>query len=277
MIDLTKFTQETTVIMPIVDFWGKFNGRKVELGVENGWYQVKLGNTAIVEKKASPLQILKALRDKPTLKVYALGLEGIPVNFSNFRSRGYDESIPVNFLDLDIFKIANIVKWEDGRFYYANENVRLQKNLITEVHEAFDGKRILSDVRGVTPEIRYYLVLLNLQRSASSALQELKHFKLGPMEVRRRVEGFKYSMEDRVRDAITRAGGEFISCSAKGQYILVEWRVGGQTLKSHIRDDLRIISAGFCLSGDDKEHSLNSIVNLAKMFQERNPLYITRE
>jgi hypothetical protein len=77
-------------------------------------------------------------------------------------------------------------------------------------------------------------------------------------------------------ESIVRAGGTFISMSRKANGYLVTWSVGGETLKSEIRDDLRIVSAGFCLSGYDKAHSMNSIVNLAKIYIEDDTLNITR-
>ena len=57
------------------------------------------------------------------------------------------------------------------------------------------------------------------------------------------------------------------------------WRVKGsrQTVKSIIRDNLRIENAGLCLSGEDKKHDLNSIIPLAKMYiEDSGSLYLTR-
>ena len=64
MIDLSKFTIEKEVIVPIIDKWGQFEGRKIYLPVENGWWKVKLGNKIEPVSKASPLEIDKTISIK---------------------------------------------------------------------------------------------------------------------------------------------------------------------------------------------------------------------
>ena len=280
-ISLNRFVQATEAIVPIVDNWGKLNGRKIELEAEDGWYKVRLGNQVTIIKKASPLEVRRALSTHKTLMVYALGGEGVPVNFDNFKQRGFEESVYINFLVAQPFDVSEIVLWEDGRFYFYGINQRHQREVTRGVKEAYQQKRVLPELRGLTPEMRYAFMLGELQRESYEAVESLLGGGLGALssDQRDRIKAaLQSSFGNSLKRAIAKAGGTYIGHRKlnKDTYA-VEWQVGDQTVKSHIRADMRIISAGFCLSGDDQRHSMNSIIGLAKMFKENRPLYITRE
>jgi len=281
-IDLEKFNQEVEEIVPIVNGWGRINSRRLDLRLEDGWYKLSLGNSVRVIKKASPLEVNRALKDKKKLMVYSLGDEGVPINFVNFKEHGFSESMHINFMFAQPFDVSEVVLWEDERFYFYGINQKYERELIKGVKEAFRQNIILPDLRGVTPEIRYAFMLGHLQReSYSKVTQILGGGKLGGLsgDNRRRIQQeLKKDLGNVIRDSISKAGGTFVRLLklSKDKYD-VEWKVGGQTIKSIIKTDMRIVDAGFCLSGDDKKHSLNSIVNLAKDFQKDRPLYIERE
>lgn len=280
-INLNRFVGTTEAVVPLIDNWGKLNGRRIELQAEDGWYKVRLDSQATIIKKASPLEIRRTLEPMKKLMVYGLGGEGVPVNFDNFKKRGYQESISVHFMGGQPFDVLEIVLWEDGRFYFYGVNQRHQRELVRGVKEAYQARRILPDLRGVTPEIRYAFMLGHLQResyeSVESILKEGGLAISGPQRDRITIQ-LQSSFSNVLKSAITKAGGTYVGHHKLNQSTYaVDWRVGGQLVKSHINADLRIISAGFCLSGDDKRHSMNSIIGLAKTFQENRPLYITRE
>lgn len=281
-INLDRFVQATEAIVPLIDNWGKYQGRKIEIEVEDGWYKVRLANKTTIIKKASPLDIRKALEDKKKLMVYGLGGEGVPVNFDNFKQRGYSESIIVHFtMTGQPFDVFEVVLWEDGRFYYYGTNQRHQRELIKGIKEAYQQRRILPELPGVTPEIRFAFMLGHLQRESYEAVEGIlkKADVVISLGQRKRInDKLQNSFSVIIKNAITKAGGVYIGHrKLNSSAYTVEWKIGNQTVKSNIRADLRIISAGFCLSGEDKKHSMNSIVGLAKTFKERSPLYITRE
>ncbi len=276
MIDLSRFSATKEVIVPIVEKLGKIQGRTFSQNVENGWYKVSLGNIVKIIRKATPLEIDKTLRPLPKLLVYALGTEGIPVNFDNLFKRGFSESVVVNFIQQPIFSVAEIVRWEDNQWYYYGVNQQQDRDVLRRVREAFEHQGSLRGMRGITPEIRFYFLLANLQRSSYDALLEMERLKLTEGERKKRVDSFKMDIGDRIKRVVEQAGGTYIEHRRVGQYFTVTWKVRGNTIKSNIRDDMRITSAGFCLSGHDKEHSLNSIVQLAKIYDEDDTLNITR-
>ncbi|MFN8612248.1 MAG: hypothetical protein U0931_32180 [Vulcanimicrobiota bacterium] len=70
-----------------------------------------------------------------------------------------------------------------------------------------------------------------------------------------------------VRRAVERAGGELLQASANQQGWKVTWRRAGQTHTSQVDHRLNILSAGFCLSGQDRIQDLTSLVSL---IHERN-------
>ena len=276
MINLTRFTKETRQILPIVDGWGQIQSRKFTCRCSDGWYLATIGNEVKIERKATQLEIYKTLKDRKTYQVYALGKEGIPVNFDGFKRRGWSESIKVNFLDLPIFSIASIICWDDKRYYFYQESIGKSNRIIQEVKRAFEGGLDLSKVRGVTPEIRYYYILSNLQRESVRFVADLSRFAISESERNKRINDFQRSFVGSLVRVITESGATYKRHTKRGDGYLVEWEINGSTIKSIIHDDLRILDAGFCLSGDDELHTMNSIIHLARLFQEESFLNITR-
>ena len=110
MLDLSRFTREKEAIVPLVDGGGQFDGRRFHFNLmKDGWYRLALGNEVTIVGPATPLEILKATKDLKKLKVYALGEEGIPLNFDNFKQLGLSESERVYFLNLRISSKDNLI------------------------------------------------------------------------------------------------------------------------------------------------------------------------
>ncbi len=277
MLDLKRFSQIKTVIVPIVGGVGRYNGRHLVFNVEDGWYAISLGDEAVIEKKATQLEIARAIQNQPTFLVYALGTEGIPLNFDGFSRKGWGEAVTVHFQNLRIFEVAKVIYWEDKKFYFYEQVIPREREIIKIAKEAFEKEGVLSFVKGVTPELRYYFVLCSLQRQSYRAAIELEKFNLNKAERDKRIAEFQQTFAGRLKDTIERAGGTLVKYSKQGTGYLVHWKIGEQVVKSTIHDDMRIMSLGYCASGADKEHTMASAVQLAKLFQEDKPLYITRE
>lgn len=279
-INLNRFNQKKEAIVPIIDGWGQYNGRKIYVpGVEDGYYEATLGDSIVLHGRARPLKVHKIFTGSGRYKfrTYAIGEEGVATNFDVFTRKGFGETVKVNFLSVRLFEVVEIVFWEDGRFYFYETVLPKNRQVIQQVKQHFDTDREITNIRGVTPELRYYFLLASLQRQSVRAAEEMEKYKLSELERKKRVEEFNASFPGRLKGTITKAGGVFIRYSKFGNGYLVEWKLGRQLIKSTIKDDMRIINAGFCLSGDDKKHTIASIVNLAKLFRRDAPLYITRE
>ncbi len=282
MINLEKFSEEVKVVVPIVKGWGQYEGRKIySPKTDDGWYLILLGDKIKVERKATPLEVEKALAPLKKLQVLSLGTEGVPLNFDNFLKRGWGETKEIFFLNLPIFSVANVVEWEDGRVYFYEQIIPKKHSVIKEVQEAFKIGETIREIAGVTPELRYYYLLANLQQQSYEAVKAFENFSensaISPAERDKRIKEFRDTFAIRLERTIDLAGGILRKFSKRGNNYLVEWEVGDQLVKSTIRDNLQIVSAGFCLSGEDRKHTLTSLINLAQVFQEDYPLYITRE
>lgn len=280
VINLNRFVNDKEIIAPIVDGWGKYEGRRLEFKIENGWYKIKIGNTSEIISKASPLEIYKTLKDKKHYLVFAYGEEGIPTNFDNFRRMGFEETVSVNFFNLPLYSVGKVTKMEDGRFYFFELESRIYAEIFKGLRGCINGKSgDISSVRGLTPELFYYSILIQLSSEAFHEVDRLDKLVLSPEEKEKRVKEFANTVEDRLKKIVQDSGGKLIEFKkSRGDSILVTWEVGGQRVKSTIKGDtFSIVSAGYCLSGEDKKHTMNSIVRLAKEFQKDKPLYITRE
>ena len=180
--------------------------------------------------------------------------------------------LKINFLILPLFSVAKVVKWEDGRFYFFEEERVKFREELQKIKTPNDGK-------GLTPEILYYSILVQLSSQSFHEIEKLDKMILSPEEKEKRLKEFANTIEERLKKIIEDSGGRFVEYrKSKGDSFVVTWKLGNQTVKSQVKGDtFAVISAGFCLDGDDKRHTMNSIVRLAKDFKEVKPLYITRE
>ena len=317
MIDLERFTKTIEVVVPIVNGYGVFRGRKIQgntinngtsiqnganagsnpdssrtrinvgstngysdkSGGGDGWFLVSLGIEAKIVRRATLHETRNAIlgvSNKRHFHVVLLGKEGIALNTDIFYKRGLTESVTVNFANEPLFTVARIVQWEDGRFYFFETIFPKNRAVIQGIKERFEAERDLLGLSGVTPELRYYYLLANLQRQSYRAAEEIERLALSRAEKDKRIREFQSTFAGRLQASVERAGGRLVSYSKYGEGWMVEWRLDDETIKSIIHDDLRIVSAGFCLSGDDQQHSLHSIINLARLFKKESYLNITR-
>lgn len=277
-IDLQRFTEPIEAVMPVVNGWGVFGSRKIWNPIlEDGWYLTNLADRALISRPATPLEVEKVMQKQKVDRGYALGTEVIPINSDNFQKRGLGEAVTVQFLALGAFEVAKIIQWEDHRFYFYEADPKFDRNILNQIKEAFDKEQPIVDIKGITPELRYYYMLLNLQRQSYRQFQELEKLKLSEAEREKRIKEFQNSFSGRLERAVSDAGGKLVKFIKYRNGWTVTWKIGSQTVKSNIHDDMRIMSLGFCASNADRRHTLNSAILLAKMFQETSPLNITRE
>lgn len=278
MIDLSRFSEPKQAIVPIVDGWGKYQGRLIKKKVEDGWYELEIGDTVKVIKKATPLQIEKVLRNEKSYVGFPIGDQFINANFDTNRRKGYTESVRFWFAGNNkLFIPARVVCGEDGRYYFWKDEPGFQREIMESIRGCLERREPISKISGITPEQRYLFILARLYQNSYEAYKELERVALTPGEREKHLANYVRDFGSRIRDVISDAGGTFNSYINRGSDYLVEWTLGGQKVKSIINDDLRIINAGFCLSGEDEKHTISSVIMLAKMFQEESPLYITRE
>ncbi len=79
------------------------------------------------------------------------------------------------------------------------------------------------------------------------------------------VHNRELTTEERVKNAITRAGGIYNGFTDRGDTLTVQFTIGGETFTPTINaKSLRLESAGICLSGGDRSFDLQSFVHIAR-------------
>lgn len=277
MLDLKRFTNQKECVVPIVDGWGRCGGRSFKIDIANGWHLLSLGNSVTVLRRASLLEVEETVKKYKKYSGYALGSEVVPFNFQNVFQLGYGESIPINFLQSEPWDIVNFILFDDKRFYSVGPDYRSSRHTLLEIKDRFEKEERLEGIKNVTPELRYYFLLLSLQRQGVRELEELNKLQLAAAEREQRLKEFQSTFVGRLQKTVEDAGGSFVKYEPFGSNrFLVTWKVGGQTVKSTINEQMRISDLGFCASGADRNYFLDSAITLAQEFQEDDPLYITR-
>jgi len=168
---------------------------------------------------------------------------------------------------------------EDSLLYYQDLDYSFDNSVVLQVKEKFEEEKPLEGIKGLTPELRYVVILLSLQRDNYRILQEIEKLKISREEKEKKLAEFHKTLPGRLLRAITDADCKLISFHKQGKdKLVVVWSSGGQRINSLIDLNLRVIEGGFCLSGQDKLHSIQSLALLSKMFKkEEGELYLTRE
>jgi hypothetical protein len=83
-------------------------------------------------------------------------------------------------------------------------------------------------------------------------------------------------VELRLADALAHAGATLASYIERPDAYSVAFNVDGHPYRSTIRkDDLTILTAGICLSGEDQQFDLQSLVGVIREGEERNRIVVT--
>ncbi len=82
----------------------------------------------------------------------------------------------------------------------------------------------------------------------------------------------------RLRLALETAGANYISHYPKGNDIIVKWGYGERNILTQVNNNLKVLHAGFCVSGYDRTQSISSLVLLLRSYEEEgDTIVITRE
>ena len=108
-------------------------------------------------------------------------------------------------------------------------------------------------LKGATPEMRAcYSIVFRRAESVRESNQRRDALRRASLD------------EMRLRDALRFGGGDLCGFRDRGEFWLVEWTArDGQLHASAIaKNDLTVISAGICLSGEDQKFDLQSLVGV---------------
>lgn len=266
MIDLQKFTEEKTTIVPIINNRFQYNRKVYNVHSEEGWYTVKIrGNDAEVVKEEFDF----SYDTKSVVRGY---LYNNKIIFQNFdvakRKWNLEVSADFNFNRGQSFTSIIAIYWEDKNIYYFGQDYADFK--IFEVKNRFDNDEDIKDLKGITNELRTCYLFHKIEKDQLKAM----------LEAQKREEerkAFMATVPGRLQYTFEQAGAKMTNYSITGKRAVVEWETDGNKYNSVIDlDTFMIIESGFCMSNDDKRHNITSMVKTAEEWEDEGLIYRTR-
>ncbi|MCJ8283072.1 MAG: hypothetical protein MJK14_25530 [Rivularia sp. ALOHA_DT_140] len=211
---------------------------------------------AFIEEPNLPLisEYLKKLQPLRLRLAYPLRGQSwlaYPVNEADTIERyGYCKPVAVHLVN-EANRFEVIIARTDTAAWWFDECDRRADVMLTEqLREQFKQLISLEELafKGMTPEMRTAYDLATQQAKEFSALQQQKRD------------------EKRLKKALQMGGGELQQWSDRQDYWVVNWITSdGEHHTSAIsKNDLTVMSAGICLSGEDEKFDLQSLVGVVE-------------
>jgi hypothetical protein len=211
---------------------------------------------ALVEEADLPL-VAGYLERLPLLRLrLARPLRGrtwlaYPVSEADMRQRwGAARPVPVHLV-VDGATFEPVLARSDGRAWWFEDGDRRADPMAAE--------RLRAALRSVTPPaaLRFSGCTPEMRAVYELAAQQAPEFR----PIRRREQS-----EARLRAALRQGGGELRAARDRGETWLVEWTTGDGEHHTSVIDkrDLTVLSAGICLSGEDRKFDLQSLVGVVE-------------
>ncbi len=278
-IDLKKFSKPVNRIVPIISGDGVYKRRKFNSSKPDGFYWYEFGNEiSLLTNAVDRIQTDRMMDKLPPFRGIAYGNSIIPLNFSVANFLGYNETIPIHFMNADLGMIIVARRWENGNLLFHKVDAGAKHQLLTlgVKHKVEKGEE-LGPHKGLTPEMRFFYLLMILDKQRIEEWEQLDKLELGRLEREKRKKQFEKSFAGRLQKAINDAGGKLINFNKRGDKVDLEWMVGKESFHSSLDQNFRMLDLGFCAEGHDKDHSVSSAIQLAKQFIDEGLIYRTRE
>ncbi len=171
-----------------------------------------------------------------------------PINESDAKQRtGLAKPVPVHLVSEGSQFEPIVARWDGHSWWFEEIDRRADPLASEELRSALKQLTFAQEVRfkGMTPEMRtiYELVTQNL-KDFDSKVQD----------------------ERRLERALNMGGGELQNFRDRDDYWLVEWtsRTGERHSSAIAKNDMTVMSAGICLSGEDMKFDLQSLVGVVE-------------
>jgi hypothetical protein len=219
-----------------------------------GWYILKPESStrASIVREASVSEVRKCLNACPqftTIAVRRLHQETWLVfafNLSDASSRDLETVNKCFLIDKKIepFTILRTRIWGSNLLFDPTRLVSPPKKYIESLEKGEDKP---PKVKGLNPEFGMVYSMLNAEIQKAKAT----------------------TIEGRIKNAIKYLGGEFVGFTESGDDYMVSWKDEDQTYKSRISRNMRLVSAGICLSGLEHQQTLASTVAVMRRSEHR--------
>jgi len=147
-----------------------------------------------------------------------------------------------------------VTRWDGANFWFEEKNLSADPSLAHYLRESLIDLVPLEKLRksGLNP----------FHRKAYQWQLLLREEKIGEVTL------------DKIQEAVQRVGGSFKSYIERPNFYTVIFSIGEREYTTAIeKNDFEIISAGICLSGEDRKFDLQSLVSVVQEGQERNLIH----
>jgi len=271
MINLNDLVSIENVMVPIVNNSFQYNRKLYKtVNVVDGWYRVRLENNN-VEIICDILPELDLTPNKKSIiKGYTYNDNIVFFNFDEAR-RKFDWAVmkPLYLSNIRTFSSIEGLVWEDKKVYLYKQS--FTDTSIYELKTFFDEDVHISDKKHLNHEQKTLYLFHYIEKQ--NQLQKIK--KSQEAEKRKKQQEEKRSVEDNLIQAFSSVGGDIQKYEIKNNRIYVRWVLSDNVFDSVINAETgQVVDAGFCMSGDDKRHSVTSLVLTAAEYDENNLLHI---
>ncbi|MGG6263087.1 hypothetical protein ACQ4M3_07390 [Leptolyngbya sp. AN03gr2] len=218
-----------------------------------GWgiFQPQNEQTACKIEDASLPEIEQYLEQFQSLRVRLIfPIKGqtwlaYPINETAMRERvGAAKPIAIHLVTEGLQFRSAIGRWTGKSLWFESTDFRADPIMPDQLNECLRQGIIAEDLRlkGLTPEDRIAYQIASQHTKAFSGQGD----------------------EQRLRSALTHAGGELRQFEDRGQFWRVEWTTsdGERHISAISKEDLTVMNSGICLSGRDRQFDLTSLVGV---------------
>lgn len=272
MLDLTKIASIQEVTVPIISNSFQYNRKKYNTIVPyiDGWYRVKIsGNTVqVVDSVFIEIDPIKA----PTIKGYTYGAQIIFQNFDVAKRKLNKEIMaPLLLNSVESFAAVEAYIWEDGNLFYKSHNIADIQ--LIDIKMMFDENKSIKDTKGLTPELKTVYLFHEIQRQ--KYIKEMEALK----KENDRLDYLR-SFPGKLENLFKNVGATLVRFTKQAKdRIEVIWKIDSYPEEFNSIIDatsLRVLEAGYCMSGDDKRHSVSSMILTADDYAKRNKIHRIR-
>lgn len=233
---------------------------KILVSGDNGIYYIDVADTNYL-KTLTPANMedfknyIKKTQKMSLINGYLYEDGFIPEN-----SIKYD-NIPIQIKEFpsDEWAYIKVLYLVKHNVYYFIEHIFNSTAMkLMELNELISEDADISNMKGITPEMRILFAMHKIK-----IVQE-RLYKEKEQKVK-----YKNSIKGFLEGIFKSVGGKLIKVIKQAAKRLeVIWELHGRTISTVVEEDYSVKEAGFCISGDDRKHTISSLPNLLDSYHK---------